>query len=517
MRAISSPPLPRVDDGRVCYRRRAMSTAAREPSIAIIGSGFAGLGMAIQLKKAGVDDFVIFEAAAEVGGTWRDNTYPGCACDVPSHLYSFSFERRGDWSRAFSGQAEILEYIRGCVDTYGLGPHLRLNTEVVRATFDEVHGRWTVETAAGERHDFRVVVAAVGGLRVPHTPAFPGAERFQGPAFHSARWDHGFDPRGKRIAVIGTGASAIQIVPALAPRAAGLVLFQRTPPWVLPKADRAFSEAEKARFRRHPALSWLLRQKIYLQMEASAVGFVRFPGVLRIAERMARRHLARAIADPELRARLTPDFHIGCKRILIANDYYPAIARDDVDLVTEPIAELRERSVVTRDGREHPVDAIVYCTGFSPRDFLAPMEVRGLGGAELGERWRGGAEAYFGISVADFPNFFVLVGPNTGLGHNSMIFMIEAQVRYVLQAIRAIRDEGLRYLDVLPAVQRRFNRRLQARMEKTVWKSGCQSWYLDEAGKNHTLWPGYTWEYWLRTRRLRRGDYRIARFTGEGA
>ncbi|MEZ4451893.1 MAG: NAD(P)/FAD-dependent oxidoreductase [Nannocystaceae bacterium] len=493
-----------------------MTETPRDPSIAIIGAGFAGLCMAIQLKKAGIHDFVIFESAAEVGGTWRDNTYPGCACDVPSHLYSFSFEPHAAWTKEYSGQAEILEYIRGCVDKYGLRPHLRLATEVARTTFDEAHGRWTLETAAGERHAFKIVVAAVGGLRVPSTPRFPGAERFEGPAFHSARWEHGFDPRGKRVAVIGTGASAIQAVPRLAAEVSALHLYQRTPPWVLPRRERAYSAAEQERFASRPALARLYRYALYWRMESAALGFVRYPWILRLGERLGRWHIRRGVADPALAERLTPRFAIGCKRILFSNDYYPAIARDHVELVTDPIVSITERGIVAADGREREVDAIVYCTGFAPRDYLAPMEVRGLGGVELGERWRSGAEAYLGISVADFPNLFVLVGPNTGLGHNSVIFMIEAQVHYALAGIQAIRDEGLRYLDVLPEVQRGFNQGLQARMGRTVWSSGCQSWYLDEAGHNNTLWPGTTWEYWLRTRRLRRGDYRVARYDGQG-
>ncbi|MCB9703763.1 MAG: NAD(P)/FAD-dependent oxidoreductase [Myxococcales bacterium] len=482
------------------------ATTTASPSIVIIGAGFAGICMAIQLRKAGIHDFVILEAAARVGGTWRDNTYPGCACDIPSHLYSYSFEPRTSWSRKYSPQPEILDYIEHCVDKYELDPHLHLGVTVTRAVFDEVSARWELEAADGRRWSARAVVAGLGALRVPAIPELPGIERFQGAAFHSARWDHSVDLRGKRVAVVGTGASAIQFVPAIAPEVAQLTLFQRTPPWILPKADRAFREGEKAFFGRFPGLERVYRKALYWKHEATAFGFVRHPRFLKVAERMARQHIKASIADPALRAKVTPSFSIGCKRILISNDYYPALNRPNVEVRTDGIAEVRERSVVTGEGREIEVDAILYGTGFAVADFLAPMEVRGIGGRELSEAWRDGAQAYLGTAVAGFPNFFMIIGPNTGLGHNSMVFMIEAHVHYILQCVQSIVG-GVRTLEVREDAQERFNRSLQAQMRGTVWQTGCQSWYLDDHGRNFTLWPSYTWAFWLRTRRVRREDY----------
>lgn len=485
-----------------------MTTTAR--TLVIIGAGFAGLCMAIKLKAAGIDDFVVLEAGAGVGGTWRDNTYPGCACDVPSHLYSFSFERRAAWSRKYSGQAEILEYLERCADKYRLRPHLRLNTRAEALRWDAAAGRWWVRTSEGVELSARIVVAGVGGLRVPEIPTIPGRERFSGATFHSARWDHGYALAGKRVAVIGTGASAIQFVPQIADKVAQLSLFQRTPPWILPKPDRAFTGVEKRIFAAAPGIERVYRASIYAQMEATALGFLRFPKILKAAEWLARRHIAAQIEDPALRAAVTPSFAIGCKRILISNDYYPALTRPNVEVVTDPVASIEEAAVVTRSGRRVAVDAIIYGTGFAVRDFLAPMTVVGRDGQELREAWRGGAEAFYGLAVAGFPNFFMIVGPNTGLGHNSMVVMIEAQVRYIRRCVQRILKEGLTALEVLPARQRAFNEGLRGRMRRTVWKSGCQSWYLDDQGENYTLWPGYTWEFVLRTRRPRAADFAAA-------
>ncbi len=487
--------------------QRAVST---EVSVAIIGAGFAGICMAIKLLEAGIRDFVVFEAASGVGGTWRENTYPGCACDIPSHMYSYSFARHPGWSRKFSPQPEILAYIEATVDKYGIRPFIRFDSEIVDASFDEAAGRWRLRTRGGEEASARVVVAGVGPLRVPSIPRLPGIESFEGAAFHSARWDHGYDLTGKRVAVIGTGASAIQFVPQIAPKVAHLALFQRTPPWILPKPDRSFTEGERGLFARFPGVEHLYRAALYCRLEAAAVGFVRRAPILRVATALARRHLHKQVADPALRAKLTPDYEIGCKRILLANDYYPALARPNVEVITDGIDHVAADAIVTRGGQRVACDAIIYGTGFRVRDFLAPMAVHGLGGRELGEVWRESAEAFYGIAVSGFPNFYVLVGPNTGLGHNSIIFMIEAQVRFVMHCVRRILGEGLRTLDVRPEVQRRFMADLQARMGRTVWQSGCQSWYLDEQGHNATLWPGYTWQYWLRTRKVRAGDFAAA-------
>lgn len=481
---------------------------AADLPIAIIGAGFSGVCMAIQLKKAGIDSFTLLEAADDVGGTWRDNTYPGCACDVPSHLYSYSFEPNPRWSRVYGEQPEIWGYLRRCIDRYGLRPHLRFNTEVTRATFDEPSGAWRLETAGGEAITARVVVSGTGPLSRPSIPDLPGLARFQGKTFHSARWDHAYDLRGKRVAVVGTGASAIQFVPQIARDVERLHLFQRTPPWVLPKLDRPITEREKRIFERLPPVEKLYRYLLYWLMELRGVGFVKEPRVLRFLERFAHQHIREKIEDPELRRLVTPDYRMGCKRVLISNDYYPALNRPNVEVITSGIAGIDERAVISRDGVRREVDAIILGTGFDVAGLLAPMRVHGLEGKELTETWRSGAEAYYGLAVSGFPNLFLLLGPNSGLGHNSIIFMIEAQVHYIMDCLRLMREKDLRYLDVLPGAQREHNDQIQSRMGETIWKTGCQSWYLDERGRNFTLWPGFTVEYWLRTRRMKPGDFR---------
>jgi len=489
----------------------AESTAeSTESTVAIIGAGFAGICMAIKLLEAGIRDFVILEAGDGVGGVWRDNTYPGCACDVPSHLYSYSFERSADWSRKYGPQPEILEYIERCTDAYGLRPFLRFSALVTESRYDERSARWNLRSADGRSWRARFVVAGVGSLRVPAIPPIDGAERFAGPAFHSSRWEHDVDLRGKRVAVIGTGASAIQFVPKIAGEVERLYLFQRTAPWIMPKPDRPFRAAERTLFRRVPGLEWLYRKLLYWSKEGPAVGFVRYPALLRLAERIAKKHIRATIGDPALRAKVTPTFAMGCKRILISNDYYPALTRDNVEVVTEGVAELRERSIVTGDGCERPIDAVIYGTGFALRDFLTPMDIIGRDGRELSDEWRDGADAYLGTAVSGFPNFFMLAGPNTGLGHSSMIFMIEAHVHYVLSCIRHVLRRDLDSIEVLPEAVRAYNERIQEKMAKTVWTSGCQSWYLDDKGKNFTLWPSFTWAFWLQTRRVKRRDFCFA-------
>lgn len=463
--------------------------------VVIIGSGFAGLGMAIGLKRAGVHDFVVLEKAGDVGGTWRENTYPGCACDVQSHLYSFSFELNPSWSRMFAEQPEIHDYLRHCADKYGVRPHIRFHSEVVAAEFDESTDTWRVSTRDGHTVTARVVVAGLGPLHVPAYPDIPGIERFQGVSFHSARWNHDYDLTGKRVAVIGTGASAVQFVPRIAPQVAQLHLFQRTPPWILPKPDRTIGPVEQRLYRRFPILQRLFRSAIYWQLETRVLGFAVTPKLMRAAERMARRHIERQIPDPELRKAVTPTYTMGCKRVLISNDYYPALTRDNVELVTTGIREVREHSVVTRDGVEREVDAIIYGTGFKVGD-TSSVRIVGEDGVELNELWRReGMQAHLGTVIAGFPNFFMLVGPNSGLGHNSIVFMIEAQVDYILQCLRLMRERGATRIGVRHAVQRAFNQAIQHKLRDAVWSSGCQSWYLDADGVNRVLWPGSVAEY----------------------
>jgi cation diffusion facilitator CzcD-associated flavoprotein CzcO len=483
-----------------------------ETDVLIIGTGFSGLGMGIRLREAGLENFIILEQGAGVGGTWRDNHYPGVACDVPSHLYSFSFEPNPRWSRLFAEQREILAYLNHCADKYGVRSHIHFGSEVTKAAFDPRRGNWEVTTSAGRSYRARVLVSGSGGLSRPSLPDIRGAESFQGKTFHTARWDHDYPLADKRVAVIGTGASAIQVVPQIAPRVQHLSLFQRTPPWVLPKPDLRIGPKQQQRMADHPWLQRALRRTIYWLMESRALGFTNMmPGMQQRTEVMAREQLAKQVTDPVLRAKLTPDYRVGCKRMLISNDYYPALQLPNVEVVTDGISEIRAHSIVTNDGREHPVDAIVFATGFQAAESVAPFEVRGRDGRDLNEVWREGAEAYLGTTIAGFPNFFMLTGPNTGLGHNSMVFMIESQIQYVMDALRQMRESKLDTVEVKRTAQDNFNRRLSERLAKTVWATGgCVSWYRTRTGKNTTLWPGFTFEYRYRTRRFDAQNYELA-------
>ncbi|WUC03417.1 NAD(P)/FAD-dependent oxidoreductase [Nocardia sp. NBC_00565] len=479
------------------------------PSVTIIGSGFAGLGMAIKLKEAGYHDITIFEKADDVGGCWRDNTYPGAACDVPSHLYSFSFEPKSNWSRRFAPQSEILEYLRHCARKYDVLPHIRFNTEVVGATFDELSSQWTVELSDGSTHTSTLLIPATGQLNRPAYPRIPGIDTFAGEMFHSARWNHDYDLTGKRVAVVGTGASAIQFVPQIAPRVAELTLFQRAAPHVLPKPDYSYPRLIRAVFNRIPALQRLSRLATYWQLEPRALAFTKFPQLMAPTEYQFRKRLRRQITDQALLEKLTPADPIGCKRILISNDYYDATVRANVEVVTSAITEIRPGGVVTAEGRVHEVDAIILGTGFQATDMLAPMHITGRGGRALRDEWAEGAEAYLGISVAQFPNLFILYGPNTGLGHTSVILMHEAQINYVIQAIAMLAKGDVGALEVRGDVQQRFNEEIQERIQASVWDQGCTSWLKTESGKNPTTWPGFTFSYFARTRRLNLDDYLI--------
>ena len=409
-------------------------------SILIVGAGFAGIGMAIRLKQAGIHDFTILERAYRLGGTWRDNTYPGVACDVPSHLYSYSFEPNPSWSRRFASQHEILAYLERCADKYGVRRHIRFGATVTGAVFEERTGLWTVQISDGGALTARVLISGSGhALSRPVYPDIAGRDGFRGKTMHSARWDHDYPLEGKTVAVVGTGCSAIQIVPAIAPTVGRLHIFQRTASWLLPKPDCGIPPRVQAAFRQRPLAQKIARSVIYWILEAYAVGYVLFPCVNAIRERHALRYLERTIRDPALRAKLVPTFRLGCKRILISNDYYAALQRDNVELVTDGIAKIRERSIVTRDGTERPVDAIVYATGFETAEAKPPFVIVGRGGRDLSDVWRDGIEAYLGTTIAGFPNLFLLVGPNLVLGHSSMIFMMESQFAYVLDALRTLR------------------------------------------------------------------------------
>jgi len=464
--------------------------------VLIVGTGFAGLGMGIALKRAGIDTFTILERADSVGGTWRDNTYPGCACDVQSHLYSFSFEQNPNWTRMFARQPEIKAYLEGVATKYALLPHIRFGAEVVQARYDDTRKHWSVTTRDGHSYTARVLVSGMGGLSTPAYPQLPGIETFAGKAFHSAEWDHDYDLSGKRVAVIGTGASAIQFVPQVQQRAAQLDLYQRTPPWIMPKPDRAIGEGERGLYRRFPLLQRAFRALRYWMLESRVLAFVINPRIMALAERAARHHIRTSIKDPVLRAKVTPDFTFGCKRVLISDDYYPALTQPHVDVITTGIREVRAHSVVTVDGVERPVDCIIYGTGFKAQEPMPRGAIFGRDGVDILDAWKDGAEAYKGTTVAGFPNLFMIVGPNTGLGHSSMVYMIESQVAYVLDAIRQMRAHRLAAVDVKPERQAHYNQAIQQRLERSIWSSGgCKSWYLNENGKNTTLWPGFTFRF----------------------
>lgn len=469
--------------------------------VAIVGSGFSGICMGVLLKEAGIDSFVVLEKGDDVGGTWRENTYPGAACDVPSHLYSFSFAPNPRWSRAYSPQGEILDYLRATSERFGVTPHVRFGSFVEAAEFDEARGHWTVRMKDGHVVRARSFVLGNGALHLPSMPDIRGRDSYAGRSCHSAKWDHTLDVTGKTIGVIGTGASAIQLVPALAPKAKKLHLFQRTPAWVAPRNDHAYAERTKQLFSRHPRAQRLLRGAIYTRAELTALAFLT-PKYMEPLEWLTKKHIAAQVRDRMLREALTPKYRMGCKRILISDDYYPAVCRPNVELVTAGIDRIEPGGVVTSDGKARELDALIYATGFDVAGYLTPISITGLGDRDLAETWNVAPAAYLGITISGFPNMFALMGPNTGLGHNSMIYMIEAQARYAVQGIRAIRDRKLRYLDVREDVQRKFTSEVDEKMAKTVWATGCKSWYLAGGGRNSTLWPGFTFDYAWQTRKI---------------
>ena len=477
------------------------SSPVQHVHVAILGTGFSGLGMALRLKQAGLNDFVVLEKAADIGGTWRDNTYPGCACDIPSHLYSFSFALNPWWSRMYSPQREIQAYLRNCVTRFGIVPHIRWNSELLDATWNEDDLCWHLNTTRGPlRAD--MLILGNGPLSEPSLPPITGIDRFEGVLFHSARWRHDYDLTGKRVAVIGTGASAIQFIPQIQPRVGHLSLFQRTPPWIVPRLDHAISVWQRWLYRLLPITQRLVRGKMYLQRELTALGFVYRLKMLEAGMKIARKHLESQVQDPELREKLTPRYLMGCKRVLLSDDFYPALTQPNVEVITERIREVRAHSIVTEDGREHEIDTIICATGFHVTDTELPRHIYGRGGFSLGEMWQDGPQAYLGTTVAGFPNLFLLIGPNTGLGHNSMVYMIESQLRYILDCLHMMRRRNLQVVEVLPEIQEQYNEEVQQRMQGTVWASGCSSWYLGAYGHNTTIWPGFTFEFRHRTRRF---------------
>ena len=464
----------------------------------IIGSGFAGIGMAVALKKAGLGEFLILEKRHDVGGVWRDNTYPGAACDVPSHLYSFSFEPNPNWSRVFAPQAEIHEYLKHCAEKYGLLPFMRFGCEVAKAQYNEDLALWAVSLATGEILHARFVITATGQLSRPVYPKLEGMDRFEGHVCHSAHWNHNLDLKGKRVAVVGTGASAIQFVPAIADQVGKLTVFQRSAAYILPRPDGPYAGWHKALFKMAPWTMKLHRARIYSQYESRAVGFTRVKALMDLAVGLPfKALLRRQVADPDLRARLTPDYPIGCKRILLSNEYLATMAKPNVKVVTEGIRSITSDGIETADGQHHVVDVIVYGTGFAATEFLAPMAITGRDGLNLNDAWRKGAQAYLGMTVPGFPNFFMLYGPNTNLGHSSIIYMLESQIAHALRCMKAAHKAGANAIEVDAERYASFNGAVQKRLAATVWQ-GCKSWYVDANGHNSTNWPGFTFGYrWL--------------------
>jgi len=476
-------------------KSKKAQTSAAVSEVLIIGAGFGGLGTAIRLRQQGISDIVILERANEVGGTWRDNTYPGAACDIPSNLYSYSFAPNPNWSRAYSGSGEILGYARHLADSNGLRQLIRFGRTVTEAAFDETEGHWVVTTSAGEVFRGRSLVMASGGLANPSLPKIPGIDSFEGKRIHSARWDHDYDLKGKRVAVIGTGASAIQIIPELVKVADKVTVFQRTPGWVMPRMDYRSPEWSKALFRAVPATQNVLRKALFWGHETMAFSFIWSTPMTRVVERISAAFLKHQVNDPWMRRQLTPDFRIGCKRVLMSSEYYPALQKPNCKLITWPIATISPKGIRTAEGIEHQVDCIVFATGFEVSKAGTPFTIRGIQGRVLAEEWARGAQAYKSVSVSGYPNLSFILGPNSGPGHNSALVYMESQIGYIVETIQTLRDRNLRLLDVKPDVQATYNHGIQKRLARTNWNSGCKSWYLTEDGYNATMYPGFASQY----------------------
>lgn len=488
------------------HNRKHHNGADRIHDVLVIGAAFSGLGVTLQLRQAGITDIVILERSGDVGGTWRDNQYPGAACDIPSNLYSWSFAQNPDWSRSYPSAPEIHAYIRRTAEQQDLLRHVRFHHNVTAVAFH--HDHWQVDTTAHGSFRARALVLASGPLANASFPAIAGLDSYTGKKIHSARWDHDYDFAGKKVAVIGTGASAIQLVPELVKKAGHVKIFQRTPPWVLPRADFATPDWNQRLFRRLPAAQNALRQALFWGHEAMAFGMIWRSPLSAALERIARAHLHRQVPDKWLRRQLTPDYRIGCKRVLLSNDWYPALQQPNAKLITWPIVTLRPEGVQTAEGIVHAVDCIVFATGFEVGKAGTPFPVYGLDGSELGKQWQRGAFAYKSINVAGYPNLFMLPGPNSGPGHNSYLYYMEAQFDYTVQGVRAILEGNLAQLDVRPGIQAAYNRELQQRLASTNWNSGCKSWYLTDDGFNATMFPGFATQYARQMHRFTAGDYR---------
>jgi cation diffusion facilitator CzcD-associated flavoprotein CzcO len=476
--------------------------------VAVVGGGFGGVGAAAMLKRAGYEDVTVFERGERVGGVWHHNTYPGAACDIPSHLYEFSFASNPRWSRRYAPQAEIQAYLEEVASRYGVRDRIRTSTEVLSARWDEARDTWVLETTAGT-HEANVLVTACGQLSVPTVPPIPGLDSFAGPAFHTARWRHDVDLTGKRVAVIGTGCSAIQVVPAIQPIVDQVDVYQRSPGWTFPKMDFPYSERSQRLFERFPALQRLDRAAIFYFQELAAAGMTKHRWLLPAFRAISRRRINQAITDPELRRKVTPTDEIGCKRIMLTDEWYPALTKPNVELIADRIAEVTAAGIRTQDGGERPADMLVLATGFATHGFVAPMEIAGAGGRRLSEAWADVPRAYLGLSVPDFPNMFLLYGPNTNGGSGSVVNTIESGVNHVIAALRELDRAEARRIEVSRAAAERFDRELRAALAGTVWHSGCTNWYVDENGHDPNQWPWLWTTYRRRTERLEPDTYEL--------
>ncbi len=480
----------------------------KKVGVAIIGTGFSGMGMAIRLQQSGRSNFTIFEKASDVGGCWRDNTYPGCCCDIPSHLYSFSFEQRADWSRKYPSQNEIHQYLKSCADKYHLLPKIQFNSDVVEIRYRDQDKLWMLSMASGEKVLAKFVIAGKGPLHIPSLPAIDGLESFDGEVFHSSQWDHSFDLKGKRVAVVGTGASAIQFIPQIAPKVNQLHVLQRSPGWMLPRPDRAIRSWEKYLYKKIPSLLNLYRKYQFWTHEMRVIAFREGTRLHQKTVKMAEQYMRSQVSDPEVQEKLLPDFSLGCKRMLISNDYYETFNRDNVELIASGIDRVDGNKVIAADGSSREVDAIIFGTGFEAADPIAPKTIYGPADTDLFDRWDDeGAQAYKGVSVSGLPNFFFLVGPNSGLGHNSMILMIEAQIQYILDCFEYMDSHELEQWEVQRSAQDSYNQAIQGDVDESIWSSGCRSWYINKKGRNTTVWPGFVYQYQREMKRLEVSAY----------
>ncbi|MBS0618451.1 MAG: NAD(P)/FAD-dependent oxidoreductase [Spirochaetes bacterium] len=476
--------------------------------VLIAGAGFSGMGAAINLQKQGVTNFKIIDAGHDFGGTWRDNKYPGAACDVPSHLYSFSFEQNPNWSRMFATSDEIHAYMLDVAAKYNLRPKAEFGVKVNSLAYDDNTCLWTVNAEGGKKYVARVVVSGIGALSTPSIPKLEGGDSFKGEILHTARWRKDINLKGKKVAVVGGGASAIQLVPAIAPEVGELTVFQRTPSWIIPKPDYAIGAVEQSLYRALPFIQHLRRNAIYAVTEMFGAGIVFNTPMTKVLERLARFNIERAIKDPELRRKVTPDYRFGCKRMLISNDWYPALTRDNVELVAGPVTKITPTGVVA-NGKEYAADVLVYATGFEVPKAGAPFSVKGARGHDLATDWKNGAEAHLGMSVNGFPNLFYCMGPNTGPGHTSVLVYTEPQYRYIAAAVSRMLTEGIASLEVKAEKQAEFARFIDERMPMTNWTAGCQSWYLTDGGRNTTLYPGFAGEYVLKANTFKLDDFEV--------